>query len=82
MRRISYLVVIVVLASLLIMGVAFSRGVVSQDDRYAVGGEIISVETVPYTLNSYLLAGLTAIIAVIMASIALKKSPIKISEKI
>ena len=77
MRKIGYMVII--LASIIAAGIILpAQSTVSNDEKYAVGGEITPINETPFILNPYALAAMATVIAVIAASIALKKFPIKI----
>jgi len=80
MRKIGYMVIImIILASIIAAGIILpAQSTVSNDEKYAVGGEITPINETPFILNPYALAAIATVIAVITASIALKKFPIKI----
>jgi len=67
------------LASIIAAGIILpAQSTVSNDEKYAVGGEITPINETPFILNPYALAAIATVIVVITASIALKKFPIKI----
>jgi len=80
MRKIGYMVIImIILASIIAAGIILpAQSTVSNDEKYAVGGEITPINETPFILNPYALAAIATVIVVIAASIALKKFPVKI----
>ena len=72
-------IIMIILASIIAAGIILpAQSTVSNDEKYAVGGEITPINETPFILNPYALAAIATVIAVITASIALKKFPIKI----
>lgn len=76
MRKIGYIIAVMVIASLVIAG-SLLQPVAS--DQYVVGGEIVPVNVTSYLLNPYMLAAIAAAIILIIASLTIERFPVKIS---
>ncbi|MBS7637775.1 hypothetical protein KEJ49_02635 [Candidatus Bathyarchaeota archaeon] len=80
MRKSEYLILFSTLSILAFTGLFLTAyGSPSTKDEYAVGGEIIPVNPSPFLLSPALLAAVTIILVLIVASMFLKDFPVKIT---
>jgi len=77
MRKLVYLASAFALVSVILVGFAISAYAADDREVYAVGGEIIPVNTTAY-LMAPLLVGIVVVAALIIASMTIEGFPVKI----